>query len=129
MIDKLPMRQGVGIIVLNQNNKVFVGKRKDNPIDKWQMPKGGIDINEGRLPYLTIDYKSDTVDLNTQLLAAPISSSSSNDHIILETSATTINTVDGGAGDDILIGGMGADTIIGGTGNDHLTGGLGKDKF
>ncbi len=46
MIVKLPMRQGVGIIVLNQNNKVFVGKRKDNPIDKWQMPQGGIDINE-----------------------------------------------------------------------------------
>tara|TARA_B100001057_G_scaffold460783_1_gene512183 strand:- start:8649 stop:9116 length:468 start_codon:yes stop_codon:yes gene_type:complete len=46
MVSKLPMRQGVGIIVLNQNNMVFVGKRKDNPIDKWQMPQGGIDINE-----------------------------------------------------------------------------------
>ena len=46
MLSKLPMRQGVGIIVLNQYNKVFVGKRKDNPIDKWQMPQGGIDINE-----------------------------------------------------------------------------------
>ena len=40
------MRQGVGIIVLNQNNDVFVAKRKDNPIDKWQMPQGGIDKNE-----------------------------------------------------------------------------------
>ena len=40
------MRHGVGIIVLNQHNKVFVGKRKDNPIDKWQMPQGGIDENE-----------------------------------------------------------------------------------
>ena len=46
MLNRLPMRQGVGIIVLNQNNKVFVGKRKDNPIDKWQMPQGGIDVNE-----------------------------------------------------------------------------------
>ena len=46
MLSKLPMRQGVGIIVLNHYNKVFVGKRKDNPIDKWQMPQGGIDINE-----------------------------------------------------------------------------------
>ena len=43
------MRQGVGVIVLNQNNEVFVGKRKDNPIDKWQMPQGGIDKNES--PY------------------------------------------------------------------------------
>ena len=40
------MRQGVGIIVLNENDKVFVGKRKDNPVDKWQMPQGGIDENE-----------------------------------------------------------------------------------
>ena len=36
----LPMRTGVGVILLNQENKVFVGKRKDNPIDKWQMPQG-----------------------------------------------------------------------------------------
>ena len=40
------MRHGVGIIVLNQNNEVFVAKRKDNPVDKWQMPQGGININE-----------------------------------------------------------------------------------
>ena len=46
MVNRLPMRQGVGVIVLNQNNKVFVGKRKDNPIDKWQMPQGGINLNE-----------------------------------------------------------------------------------
>ena len=42
----LPMRTGVGIIVLNKNNKVFVGKRKDNPNDKWQMPQGGVDKGE-----------------------------------------------------------------------------------
>ncbi len=37
---KLPLRTGVGIIVLNKQNKIFVGKRKDNPGDKWQMPQG-----------------------------------------------------------------------------------------
>ena len=42
----LPMRIGVGIIVLNVKNKVFVAKRKDNPIDKWQMPQGGVEKNE-----------------------------------------------------------------------------------
>ena len=42
----LPLRIGVGAIVLNKQNKVFVGKRKDNPIDKWQMPQGGVDDNE-----------------------------------------------------------------------------------
>ena len=46
----LPMRNGVGIIVLNKNNQVFVGKRKDNPGDKWQMPQGG--VNEGE-DYIT----------------------------------------------------------------------------
>ena len=42
----LPLRIGVGAIVLNKNNKVLVGKRKDNPIDKWQMPQGGVNKNE-----------------------------------------------------------------------------------
>ena len=49
MTNQLPMRKGVGIIVLNKNNEVFVGKRRDNPIDKWQMPQGGIDLNESPL--------------------------------------------------------------------------------
>ena len=49
MVKKLPMRQGVGIIVLNQSNNVFVGKRKDNPIDKWQMPQGGVNSGESYL--------------------------------------------------------------------------------
>ena len=43
---KLPMRTGVGIILLNNENKIFVGKRKDNPGNKWQMPQGGVDNNE-----------------------------------------------------------------------------------
>ena len=45
-MQKLPMRNGVGVIVLNNENKVFVGKRKDNPVDRWQMPQGGVDIGE-----------------------------------------------------------------------------------
>ena len=49
MLSKLPMRQGVGVIVLNQNNEVFVAKRKDNPVDKWQMPQGGVDDGEDYL--------------------------------------------------------------------------------
>ena len=42
----LPLRTGVGVAVLNQNNKVFVGKRIDNPNNKWQMPQGGVNKNE-----------------------------------------------------------------------------------
>ncbi len=43
---KLPLRIGVGIIILNKDNEVFVGKRKDNPTDKWQMPQGGVNSGE-----------------------------------------------------------------------------------
>ena len=45
MSNILPLRTGVGVIVLNKDNKVFVGKRKDNPVDKWQMPQGGVDLS------------------------------------------------------------------------------------
>ena len=43
---KLPLRIGVGIVLLNSENKVFVGKRIDNPGFFWQMPQGGVDNNE-----------------------------------------------------------------------------------
>jgi putative (di)nucleoside polyphosphate hydrolase len=39
----LPLRNGVGIILLNKDNKVFVAKRIDNPKNFWQMPQGGVD--------------------------------------------------------------------------------------
>ena len=42
----LPLRIGVGIVVLNKNNKVFVAKRIDNPKNFWQMPQGGVDNGE-----------------------------------------------------------------------------------
>ena len=45
-IKELPLRLGVGIALLNHENKVFVGKRIDNPKKYWQMPQGGIDKNE-----------------------------------------------------------------------------------
>ena len=43
---KLPLRSGVGIVLLNKENKVFVAKRIDNPKNFWQMPQGGIDDHE-----------------------------------------------------------------------------------
>ena len=43
---KLPLRIGVGIILLNKKNEVFVGKRIDNPKNFWQMPQGGVGKNE-----------------------------------------------------------------------------------
>ena len=43
---KLPLRKGVGIVLLNNENKVFVAKRIDNPKNFWQMPQGGVDGDE-----------------------------------------------------------------------------------
>ena len=51
---KLPLRSGVGIVLLNNKNKVLVGKRLDNPKDFWQMPQGGVDQNES---YLDAAYR------------------------------------------------------------------------
>jgi len=42
----LPLRSGVGIVVLNEKNQIFVAKRIDNPKNFWQMPQGGIDEGE-----------------------------------------------------------------------------------
>jgi putative (di)nucleoside polyphosphate hydrolase len=44
--NELPLRLGVGIVLLNQKNEIFVGKRIDNPKNSWQMPQGGVDQNE-----------------------------------------------------------------------------------
>ena len=45
-LKNLPLRNGVGIVLLNQDNKIFVAKRIDNPSNYWQMPQGGIDPGE-----------------------------------------------------------------------------------
>ena len=42
----LPLRSGVGIVLLNDKNQIFVAKRIDNPKNFWQMPQGGIDSGE-----------------------------------------------------------------------------------
>ena len=58
--NKLPLRTGVGAIVLNNKNQVFVGKRKDNPIDKWQMPQGGVNENENLLSAMKRELYEET---------------------------------------------------------------------
>ena len=65
---KLPMRSGVGAIVLNNQNKVFVGKRKDNPIDKWQMPQGGVDDGEDYLTAMKRELFEETSIKNIEVL-------------------------------------------------------------
>ena len=57
---QLPLRIGVGIALLNHENKIFVGKRIDNPADSWQMPQGGVDENEDFLHAAKRELKEET---------------------------------------------------------------------
>ena len=66
--NQLPMRTGVGIIVLNNNNQVFVGKRKDNPGDKWQMPQGGVDKGEDFITAMRRELIEETSIKNIKIL-------------------------------------------------------------
>ena len=65
---KLPLRIGVGVILLNSNNKVFVAKRIDNPKNFWQMPQGGVDNNEDFLSAALRELKEETSINNVKLI-------------------------------------------------------------
>ena len=64
----LPLRNGVGIIVLNKDNKVFVAKRIDNPKNFWQMPQGGVDKGEDFLSAAYRELKEETSIINVELI-------------------------------------------------------------
>ena len=65
---KLPMRNGVGVIIFNKNKKIFVGKRKDNPVDKWQMPQGGVDEGEDYFSAMKRELEEETSIINFKIL-------------------------------------------------------------
>ena len=65
---KLPMRTGVGIILLNNKNQVFVGKRKDNPEDKWQMPQGGVEEGEDFISAMKRELHEETNVRNIKII-------------------------------------------------------------
>ena len=65
---KLPLRIGVGIILLNNQNKIFVGKRKDNPGNKWQMPQGGVDEGEDFISAMKRELLEETSIKNFKII-------------------------------------------------------------
>ena len=65
---ELPLRLGVGVVVLNKENKVFVGKRKDNPVNKWQMPQGGVDNGEDLVGAMKRELSEETGIKNIKIL-------------------------------------------------------------
>ena len=64
----LPLRSGVGIIVLNEKNKVFVAKRIDNQKDFWQMPQGGVNDGEDFLTAAYRELEEETSIKNVELI-------------------------------------------------------------
>ena len=64
----LPLRNGVGIVVLNKDNKVFVAKRIDNPKNFWQMPQGGVDDGEDSLSAAYRELEEETSIKNVELI-------------------------------------------------------------
>ena len=65
----LPLRSGVGIIVLNKNDEVFVAKRIDNPKNFWQMPQGGVDEGEDFLSAAFRELEEETSIKNVELIS------------------------------------------------------------
>ena len=64
----LPLRNGVGIIVVNKVNKIFVAKRIDNPKNFWQMPQGGVDEGENFLEAAYRELEEETSIKNVKLI-------------------------------------------------------------
>ena len=64
----LPLREGVGIVVLNKENKVFVARRIDNPKNFWQMPQGGVDKGESLLEAAYRELEEETSMKNVELI-------------------------------------------------------------
>ena len=64
----LPLRNGVGIVVLNDKDKVFVAKRIDNPKYHWQMPQGGVDKGENFLDAAYRELEEETSIKNVKLI-------------------------------------------------------------
>ena len=64
----LPLRNGVGIVVLNNENKVFVAKRIDNPKNFWQMPQGGVGQSENYHEAALRELKEETSIVSVELV-------------------------------------------------------------
>ena len=64
----LPLRSGVGIVILNKENKIFVAKRIDNSKNFWQMPQGGVDKDEDFLSAAYRELEEETSIKDVELI-------------------------------------------------------------
>jgi putative (di)nucleoside polyphosphate hydrolase len=64
----LPYRLGVGAVLLNADGQVFVAERLDTP-DAWQMPQGGIDVDEDPHVAILRELEEEIGTANAEIVA------------------------------------------------------------
>ncbi len=61
-------RKSVGIILVNKDNKVFMGKRFDSSTEAWQLPQGGVEDGEPLQDAAWREMKEEIGTANAKLL-------------------------------------------------------------
>jgi putative (di)nucleoside polyphosphate hydrolase len=64
----LPFRPGVGLMILNHDKQVFVGRRVDTRSESWQMPQGGIDGDETPEQAVMRELKEETGIISAHII-------------------------------------------------------------
>ncbi len=62
-------RSGVGIMLVNMRNEIFIARRNDVPGKAWQMPQGGIDRDETPREAALRELKEEVGTANAEIIA------------------------------------------------------------
>jgi NTP pyrophosphohydrolases including oxidative damage repair enzymes len=62
-------RSGVGMMVVNREDRIFVGQRYHKKLSNWQMPQGGIEVNEVVDQAMLRELQEETSICNVEILA------------------------------------------------------------
>ena len=65
----LPYRPAVGVMLINRQGLIFVGKRIDQTVEGWQMPQGGIDEGEEPRDAVFRELKEETGTDKAEIIA------------------------------------------------------------
>ncbi len=68
-VPDLPYRPCAGMLLLNAEGHIFVGKRIDQSVEAWQMPQGGIDDHEAPRDAALRELEEEIGTRNVKVLA------------------------------------------------------------